>query len=57
MNPDYFAQNFEFSNIKNNATYNGEKLRIREIKRNDGEAMSRKQMIKMCNGFLSELRE
>jgi len=57
MNPDYFAQNFEFSNIKNNATYKGEKLRIREIKRNDGEAMSRKQMIKMCNGFLSELRE
>lgn len=39
MNPDYFLQNYEFSNIKNNATYNGERLRIREIKRNDGEAM------------------
>ena len=57
MNPDYFLQNYEFSNIKNNATYNGERLRIREIKRQDGEAMSRKQMIKMCNGFLADLRE
>ena len=57
MNPEYFSQNYEFSNIKNNATYNGERLRIREIKRQDGEFMSRKQMIKMCNGFLADLRE
>ena len=57
MNPDYFSQNYEFSTIKDNATYNGERLRIREIKRQDGEPMSRKQMIKMCNGFLADLRE
>ena len=31
MNPDYFSQNYEFSTIKNNATYNGERLRIREM--------------------------
>ena len=57
MNPDYFSQHYDFSTIKNNVTYNGERLRIRDIKRIDGEPMSRKQMIKMCNGFLSELRE
>ena len=54
---DYFSKNFEFSAIKNNASYNGERLRIRDIKRIDGEPMSRKQMKKICDGFLADLRE
>ncbi len=55
MNPEILAQKYELKKIKNNATYNGEKLRITDIKRKDGEMMSRKEMIKMCNGFLSEI--
>ena len=48
---------FQFKTIANNTTYNGTKLRIREITRKDGEMMSRKQMKKMCNQFLADLRE
>ncbi len=48
---------FKFRTIANNTTYNGTKLRIREITRKDGEMMSRKQMKKMCNQFLSDVKE
>jgi hypothetical protein len=56
MTPEKLAQKYEITKIKNNATYNGTKLRITDIKRKDDEMMSRKEMTKMCNGFLSELR-
>ena len=56
MNPEHLVQNYDMTKIKNNASYNGAKLRITDIKRKDGELMSRKEMIKICNGFLSELR-
>ena len=56
MNPELLVQNYDMTKIKNNASYNGAKLRITDIKRKDGEMMSRKEMTKMCNGFLSELR-
>ena len=48
---------FKFRTIANNTTYNGTKLRIREITRKDDEMMSRKQMKKMCNQFLSDVKE
>ena len=48
---------FKFKTIKNNTTYNGTKLRIREVSRKDGEKMSRKQMKKMCNKFLADVKE
>ena len=57
MNPEYIEQNFNFKKIKNKYSYNGEKLRIHEITRKDGEMMTRKQMIKLCNTFLTELRK
>ena len=56
MNPELLAQKYDMTRIKNNATYNGAKMRITEIKRKDGEMISRKEMIKMCNGFLAELQ-
>ena len=57
MNPEYMAEHFDFKRIKTNYTYNGAKLKITDIKRKDSGSMSRKDMIKMCNTFLSELRE
>ena len=57
MNPEYIAETFNFKTIANNTTYNGTKLRIREITRKDGELMSRKKMKKMCNQFLVDLKE
>jgi len=57
MNPEYLAQHYDLKRVKTNVSYNGTKLRITDIKRKDGEMMSRKQMIKMCDGFLAELRE
>jgi hypothetical protein len=57
MNPEHLVQNYDMTKIKNNASYNGTKMRITDIKRKDGEMMTRKEMIKMCDGFLSELRE
>ena len=57
MNPEYIANTFNFKTIANNTTYNGTKLRIREITRKDGELMSRKKMKKMCNQFLADLKE
>ena len=56
MNPELLAQKYDMTRIKNNATYNGAKMRITEIKRKDGEMISRREMIKMCNGFLAELQ-
>ena len=56
MNPVYMEQNFDFKRIKTNYTYNGAKLKITDIKRKDGEMMTRKHMIKMCNTFKAELK-
>ena len=56
MNPEILAQKYDMTRIKNNSSYNGTKIRITDIKRKDGEMMSRKEMIKMCDGFLSEIR-
>ena len=56
MTPEKLAQKYEITKIKNNATYNGSKLRITDIKRKDDEMMSRKEMKKLCDGFLSEIR-
>jgi len=56
MNPEYMENTFDFKRIKTNYTYNGAKLKITDIERKDGGSMSRKDMIKMCNTFLSELR-
>ena len=57
MNFEQLSQTYDFRKIKNGYTYNGAKLQITEIKRQDGEMMSRKAMIKMCDSFLAELRE
>ena len=57
MNPAYMEQHFDFKRIKTNYTYNGAKLKITDIKRKDGEMMTRKHMIKMCNTFKAELKE
>ena len=51
MNPELLAQKYDMTRIKNNSSYNGTKIRITDIKRKDGEMMSRKEMIKMCDGF------
>jgi len=56
MTPEKLAQKYDITRIKNNATYNGTKLRITDIKRKDDELMSRKEMKKLCDGFLSEIR-
>lgn len=54
---DYMENTFDFKRKNTNYTYNGAKLKITEIKRKDGEKMTRKQMIKMCNTFQEELKE
>ena len=56
MNFETLSQNYEFKKIKNGYTYNGANLRITNISRKDGEPMTRKQMKKLCDAFLSELR-
>ena len=56
MTPEFLDQHYDLSRIKNNAIYNGLKMRITDVNRKDGEMMSRKEMIKMCNGFLTELQ-
>ena len=56
MTLEKLAQKYDMTRIKNNASYNGAKLRITDIKRKDGEMISRKEMTKMCDGFLSELQ-
>ena len=56
MTLEKLAQNYDLARIKNNATYNGSKLRITDIKRKDGEMMTRKDMKTMCDGLLSEIR-
>jgi len=57
MDFETLSERYDFKKIKNGYTYNGAKLRITEIRRKDGENMTRKAMIKLCNGFLEELRE
>ena len=56
LTPEFLDKNFDLTRIKNGATYNGSKLRITDIKRKDGEMITRKQMTKMCDGFLAEIR-
>jgi len=57
MDINNLTDKYDFNKIKNGYTYNGAKLRITEIRRKDGEHMTRKAMIKMCNTFLAELRQ
>jgi len=57
MDINNLTDKYDFKKIKNGYTYNGAKLRITEIRRKDGEYMTRKAMIKMCNTFLAELRQ
>jgi hypothetical protein len=57
MDIETLTNKYDFKKIKNGYTYNGAKLRITEIRRKDGENMTRRAMIKMCNTFLSELRQ
>ena len=57
MDFETLTQKYDFSKIKNGYSYNGAKLQITEIKRQDGEPMTRKAMIKLCDSFLAELRE
>jgi hypothetical protein len=57
MDINNLTDKYDFNKIKNGYTYNGAKLRITEIRRKDGEHMTRKTMIKMCNTFLAELRQ
>jgi hypothetical protein len=57
MDINNLTDKYDFKKIKNGYTYNGAKLRITEIRRKDGEHMTRKAMIKLCDGFLQELRQ
>jgi hypothetical protein len=57
MDFETLVNKYDFRKIKNNHTYNGAKLQITEIKRKDGDPMTRKAMIKLCDSFLAELRE
>ena len=52
MTLEQLAEKYDLSRIKTNASVNGVKLRITDIKRTDGEMLSRKEMITMCDGFL-----
>ena len=49
--------NYNLKRIKNNVSYNGAKLRITEVSRKDGELITRKKMIKLCNQFLESVKE
>ena len=51
MNPEHLVQNYDMTKIKNNASYNGTKMRITDIKRKDGELMSRKEMTECAMDF------
>ena len=57
MDFETLVNKYDFRKIKNGYTYNGAKLQITEIKRKDGDPMTRKAMIKLCDSFLAELRE
>ena len=57
MDFETLVNKYDFRKIKNNHSYNGAKLQITEIKRKDGDPMTRKAMIKLCDSFLAELRE
>ena len=56
MNYETLQQTYDFTKIKTNWSYNNSKLKVTDIKRSDGEHMSRKEMIKMSNTFLAELK-
>ena len=56
MTLEHLAKKYDLKRLKTNASMNGVKLRITDIKRTDGEMMSRKEMITMCDGFLAELQ-
>ena len=47
MDIETLTNKYDFKKIKNGYTYNGAKLRITEIRRKDGENMTRRAMIKM----------
>jgi len=53
MDSKFVAENYDMKRIKNNATYNGAKLRITDVKRTDGEMLSRKEITNICDGFLA----
>ena len=57
MDFETLVNKYDFRKIKNGHSYNGAKLQITEIKRKDGDPMTRKAMIKLCDSFLVELRE
>ena len=57
MDFETLSQKYDFNKIKNGYSYNGAKLQITEIKRKDGDPMTRKAMIKLCDSFLAELRQ
>jgi hypothetical protein len=46
MDFETLVNKYDFRKIKNGYTYNGAKLQITEIKRKDGDPMTRKAMIK-----------
>ena len=54
MSFESLSEKYDFRKIKTNYTYNNSKLRITEIKRQDGEHMSRKAVIKLCDSFQAE---
>ena len=54
MSFETLSEKYDFRKIKTNYTYNNSKLRIMEIKRQDGEHMSRKSVIKLCDSFQAE---
>ena len=49
--------NYNLKRIKNGVSVNGAKLKITEVSRKDGELITRKKMIKLCNQFLESVKE
>ena len=45
MTLEHIAEKYDLKRLKTNASVNGVKLRITDIKRTHGEMMSRKEMI------------
>ena len=48
---------YDFKRIKTNVYYNEAKLKITEIRRKDNKMISRKKLKKLCNQFLTEVKE
>ena len=57
MDFETLQQTYDFTKIKTNWSYNNSKLKVTDIRRSDGEHMSRKEMIKLCDTFQAELKE